>query len=95
MCTSVEALAKAEAAPFVHAPVDRSQVLACPAIPSRDDAAASTASHPNVRDDRDTPLVGDETVRNKEVIWVRMKREYFLNPGWTGKSSDRASIKNL
>jgi hypothetical protein len=28
-----------------------------PVIPSRDDAAASTASDPNVRDDRDTPLV--------------------------------------
>ena len=33
--------------------------LPCNAL--RDDAAASTASHPNVRDDRDTPLVRDET----------------------------------
>jgi hypothetical protein len=51
-------------APFVHAPVDCSRALARPAIPSRDDAAASTASHPNVRDDRDTPLVGDETAED-------------------------------
>ena len=52
-------------APFVHAPAKCSRTFAQwkirPAISSRDDAAASTASHPNVRDDRDTPLVRDET----------------------------------
>jgi hypothetical protein len=37
--------------------------VARPHALARDDAAASTASHPNVRDDRDTPLVGDETAR--------------------------------
>jgi hypothetical protein len=61
-------------APFVHAPVDRSQAFAqskaCPAIPARDDAAASTASHPNVRDDRDTSLSRDGMGRDKQVIWV-------------------------
>jgi hypothetical protein len=38
---------------------DRSRVFRQPALRSRHapDAAASTASHPNVRDDRDTPLV--------------------------------------
>ena len=36
-----------------------SQSLPCDLKPP--DAAASTASHPNVRDDRDTPLVRDET----------------------------------
>ncbi len=45
------------------------------------DAAASTASHPNVRDDRDTPLQGDETAWNKPVIWVRRKDEIFLRKG--------------
>ncbi len=59
MCTSTEALAKAEAAPFVHAPGECSRAFAQskarPAFAVRDDAAASTASHPNVRDDRDTP----------------------------------------
>ena len=49
-----------KAAPFVHAPVECSQAFpqwkARPAIPARDDAAASTASPADVRDDRDTPL---------------------------------------
>jgi hypothetical protein len=35
-----------------------------PAIPFAPDAAAATASHPNVRDDRDTPLV--ERMRRRE-----------------------------
>jgi hypothetical protein len=46
-------------APFVSAPFDRSQALQTetrPAITCAPDAAASTASHPNVRDDHDTPL---------------------------------------
>jgi hypothetical protein len=77
-------------APFVHAPVDCSRALpqwkARPAIPLRDDAAASTASHPNVRDDRDTSLSRDGMARNKEMIWVRKKREYFCEGGRTGKS---------
>jgi hypothetical protein len=49
-------------APFVHAPVEGSRVFpqwkARPAFSARDDAAASTASHPNVGDDRDTPSEG-------------------------------------
>ena len=57
-------------APFVHASGECSQVFAQskarPAILARDDAAASTASHPNVRDDRDTPPVGDKTAG----IWM-------------------------
>ena len=69
MCTTAEALTKPEATSFVHAPVKCSQAFAqsnaCPAIPARDDAAASTASHPNVRDDRDPPLLGDETAAIK------------------------------
>jgi hypothetical protein len=73
-------------APFVHASVDRSQVLACPAIPARDDAAASTASHPNVRDDRDTSLSRDGMARDKPVIWVRRKSKYFCEWGWTARS---------
>jgi hypothetical protein len=36
-------------------------------------ASASTASHPNVRDDGQRPLVRDETARNKPVIWVGRK----------------------
>src|SRR3977135_991975 len=41
---------------------------------------------PRVRDDRDTPLVGDETARDIEVIWVRRETKYFCKWGWTGKS---------
>jgi hypothetical protein len=48
-----------------------------PCNPARDDAAASTASHPNVRDDRDTPLSRDGMAWDKPVIWVRKKRKYF------------------
>jgi hypothetical protein len=62
MCTSTEALAKAEATPFVHAPVEGSRAFpqwkARPAFLLRDDAAASTASHPNVRDDGQRPSLG-------------------------------------
>ena len=38
---------------------------------------------PRVRDDRDTPLQGDETAVNLEVIWVFRKSEYFCKTGWT------------
>jgi hypothetical protein len=47
---------------------------------------ASTASHPNVRDDRDTPLVGDETAKDMQVIWVKKEWKYFYDWGWTGKT---------
>jgi hypothetical protein len=55
MCTTAEALVKTEATSFVHTPLDRSQDKSRPAILSRDDAAASTASRPNVRDDGQRP----------------------------------------
>ncbi|MDE2603839.1 MAG: hypothetical protein KGL62_15910, partial [Bradyrhizobium sp.] len=44
-----------------------------PALPSslRDDAAAATASHPNVRDDHDPPLSRDETAADKQLICGR------------------------
>ena len=42
------------------------------------DIVASTASHPNVRDDRDTPLVEeDETTDFLQMIWVVGEAEYF------------------
>jgi hypothetical protein len=49
------------------------------------DTAASTASHPNVRDDRDTPLVPGWTARLLKLIWGRGKQEYFLKRDWTGQ----------
>ena len=41
------------------------------------DAAASIASHPAFRDDRDTPLLWDETVGDIELIWVNGEQENF------------------
>jgi hypothetical protein len=54
-----------------------------PAIPFAPDAAASTASHPNVRDDHDTPLVGDGMAGDMRVIWVRREGKYFCKQDWT------------
>ena len=48
------------------------------------DAAASTASHPNVRDDGQRPSLRDETAEFVELIWVSWKQEYFLKPDLTG-----------
>ena len=56
-----------------------------PAIPFAPDAAASTASHPNVSDDPDTPLAGDETAGFLPVIWGKREEEYFLKKGLTGQ----------
>jgi hypothetical protein len=36
---------------------------------------------PRVRDDRDTPLMWDETAKLIEVIWVKREEEYFCNQG--------------
>jgi hypothetical protein len=46
-------------------------------------AFASTASHPDVRDDGQRPLVRDETARNRPVICPRREAEYFCARGWT------------
>jgi hypothetical protein len=75
--------------------LDRSQ--AKPALRSRPraDAAASTASHPNVRDDHDTPPLRDGMVDDMWVIWVRRKQKYFLSWGWTGLSKNSLSGKSL
>jgi hypothetical protein len=44
------------------------------------DAIASTASRPAYRDDREPPLQGDETVRDKEVICREAEAEHFFEP---------------
>ena len=36
----------------------------------------------HVRDDRETPLVWDGMARDKPVIWVRWKQEYFSHDDW-------------
>src|SRR5215218_667207 len=48
---------------------------------------------PRVRDDRDTPLWWDETVRTTVVICLGRKPKYFSKWGWTGKSADQL-LKN-
>ena len=57
------------ASPFVRAPS------------ARDDAAASTASRTNVRDDRDTPLSRDGTVWDMEMIWFNREAKNFARGG--------------
>jgi hypothetical protein len=44
---------------------------------------ASTASHRNVPDDRDPPLIRGETRRAKALICPTAKAEYFCAEGWT------------
>ena len=39
---------------------------------------------PRVRDDRDAPLLGDETARDIDLIWVRRETKYFCKRDWTG-----------
>jgi hypothetical protein len=38
---------------------------------------------PNVRDDRETPLMWAGMAIDVEVIWVRSEPEYFSQEGWT------------
>jgi len=43
---------------------------------------------PNVRDDRETPLVeGHGTAALMEVIWAKREAIYFCGNGWTGSIS--------
>jgi hypothetical protein len=46
---------------------------------------------PRVRDDRDTPLMWDETARGIEVICVGMKSKYFCKEGWTWGANHRTA----
>ena len=55
-----------------------------PAATCAPDAAASTASHPNVRDVANAPLV-DGMAINMQVIWGNREGEYFCEGDWTGQ----------
>jgi hypothetical protein len=59
--------------------VDRSQAFRQPALQSRraQDAAASTASAPRVRDDRDTPLWWGGMRKVLDLIWGAWEPKYF------------------
>src|SRR5215218_6160742 len=79
-------------APFVCALVNRSRVGPRPAI---HDCAptlpASTASLPNVRDGRETPLFRAGTAQTSPVICVEREGKYFSNRGWTANHLDRSA----
>jgi hypothetical protein len=66
---------------------DRSQVIT-PAL--RTACAQPTLPRPphpvpNVRDDREPPLMGNKTAWDIEVIWVGRIRIYFCGGDWTGQ----------
>jgi hypothetical protein len=42
---------------------------------------------PNVRDDRETPLVRAGMANDIDLIWVSGEAEYFLKSDWTGQIS--------
>ena len=56
-----------------------------PAISNAPDAAASTASHPNVRDDGQRPSKRDETAGVMPLICGEREGEYFSQAVWTGQ----------
>jgi hypothetical protein len=68
--------------------VHRHSLNRTPALrfPLRDDAAASTASHPNVRDDRDTPLQGDETSGIRGDLGLSNRGNVFADKAGPAKS---------
>ena len=59
-----------------------------PALQSRraQNAAASTASLPNVRDDRETPLCSGGTAESIKVFLASCEVEYFCKADWTAKA---------
>jgi hypothetical protein len=50
-------------------------------------AFASTAARPNVRDDRDTPLLRAGMARVLGLIWVSREADSFFPQDWTGQIS--------
>jgi hypothetical protein len=62
----------------LRAPIAHEPKLALQSRP-RARRTASTASHPNVRDDRYTPLLRDETAGFLDLICVGRREEYSLN----------------
>jgi hypothetical protein len=74
-------------APFVWRARDRSRENP-PCDPHRAPGAfASTAARPNVRDDRDTPLLRAGMARFVGLIWVSREGDSFFAQDWTGQIS--------
>jgi hypothetical protein len=66
-----------------------------PAITRAPDAAASTASRPNVRDDGQRPSLGTEWLKLVEVICPTGQAKYFLREGWTQTLQNCPSGKSV
>jgi hypothetical protein len=85
-------------APLVHAPAQRSRAFAQwkarPAFAARDDATASTASHPNVRDDGQRPSEGRDG-GDMSVIWVKREAKHFNEAGWTARQPKDPTGKSV
>jgi hypothetical protein len=43
---------------------------------------------PNVRDDRETPLMRAGTARLMDLIWAKREGNFFCKRGWTGMLRD-------
>jgi len=78
---------------FVSSPFDRSRAFRQPALQPRcaPDAAASTASAPRVRDDRDTPLVSAKSARMCERAVLTNRPSLELSP--LRPKGDRACLR--
>ncbi len=74
---------------------DRSQVFQLALRSHRpQNAAASTASRPYVRDDHDTPLLRGGMRKVVDVIWGRWKQKYFCKGDSTPLSTNRPTGKS-
>jgi hypothetical protein len=63
---------------FAHGVDPALRSLARPALPRPPHPA------PNVCDDRETPLRGNGTAGDIDLIWANREAEYFCKRGWTG-----------
>jgi hypothetical protein len=84
-CMLAEAIAKAfKRRSSARDARSRKTALRTPLAP---DAAASTATRPNVRDDGQRPSWRDGMAGVVGVIWVSREAEYFCGRDWTGQIS--------
>jgi hypothetical protein len=73
--------------PFVWRAHDRSRENPPCDINRAPGAFASTAARPNVRDDRDTPLLRAGMAGVLGLIWVSREGDSFFAQDWTGQIS--------
>ena len=84
-CLPAEAMSKAfKRRSSARCARSRKTALRTPLAP---DAAASTATRPNVRDDGQRPSSRDGMAGVVRVIWVSREAVYFCERGWTGQIS--------